>query len=59
MKKRAKIKKIWTDGGFRGLKKWLSEELDVDIEVVERNPNQKGFVVLARRWVVERTFAQA
>ncbi len=57
MKKRSQIKKIWTDGGFRGLKKWLSEQLDVDIEVVERNPNQKGFVLLARRWVVERTFA--
>ena len=57
MKKRTQIKKIWTDGGFRGLKNWLSEELDVDVTVVERNPNQKGFVVLARRWVVERTFA--
>ena len=33
------------------------QKLDVDIEVVERNPNQKGFVLLARRWVVERTFA--
>ncbi|WP_050735622.1 IS5/IS1182 family transposase [Methylobacterium sp. ARG-1] len=24
--------------------------------VVEKQPNQKGFVVLERRWVVERTF---
>ena len=24
--------------------------------VVERDPNQKGFVVLARRWVIERSF---
>jgi transposase len=24
--------------------------------VVKRDPDQKGFVVLARRWVVERSF---
>ena len=27
--------------------------------VVERGPDQRGFVVLERRWVVERSFAHA
>ncbi|KQQ21423.1 hypothetical protein ASF56_17800 [Methylobacterium sp. Leaf122] len=26
------------------------------LHVVEKEPHQKGFVVLERRWVVERTF---
>ena len=27
------------------------------LEVVKRSENMKGFVVLPRRWIVERTFA--
>ena len=34
-----------------------AEELDIDVEVVCREPDQMGFQVQARRWVVERTFA--
>ena len=27
------------------------------LEIVKRNDNMKGFVVLPRRWVIERTFS--
>ena len=30
--------------------------LNIALDVVERPPGQKGFQVLPRRWVVERTF---
>lgn len=30
--------------------------LDFTIEVIRRSDDQKGFSVLPRRWVVERTF---
>ena len=29
----------------------------VNVEIVKRSDQAKGFVVLPRRWVVERTFA--
>ena len=36
---------------------WAQEKLEVVVEVVRKLENQVGFVVAARRWVVERTFA--
>ena len=29
----------------------------IELEIVKRSDRQKGFVVLPRRWIVERTFA--
>lgn len=53
-----KLRKIWVDGGYRGeLLKWVQSKFKFILEVVLRSDAQKGFVVLPRRWVVERTFA--
>ena len=53
-----KMRKIWVDGGYRGvLLEWVKLNFRFILEVVLRSDNQKGFVVLPRRWVVERTFA--
>jgi transposase len=52
--------KLYADGGYQGpvfraaVKKILAQ---VNIEIVKRSDHAKGFVVLPRRWVVERTFA--
>jgi len=55
---KAHLQKIWADGGYRGrLIDWVREQLAIVLEVVTRDPDQKGFQVLPRRWVVERTFA--
>ena len=53
------VKKIWADGGYRGEEfiQWVKEQFDCIFEVVERKKTDKGFQVLPRRWVVERTFA--
>jgi putative transposase len=53
------LKKIWADGIYKngGLVHWVRETLDIVLEIVERPPDQVGFQVLPRRWVVERTFA--
>ena len=49
---------IWADGGYRGkLITWVATTCLWLIQVVKRNDDAKGFVVLPRRWVVERTFA--
>lgn len=53
-----RLQKIFADGGYRGeLVEWTLNELHAVIEVVLKIEGQKGFQVLPKRWVVERTFA--
>jgi putative transposase len=55
---RLRLLKIWADGGYRGaLCAWCWQEVKAVLEIVSPPPKQKGFVLLPRRWVVERTFA--
>jgi len=52
--------KLYADGGYQGaqfqngLKKVIAQ---VNVEIVKRSDQAKGFVVLPKRWIVERTFA--
>jgi len=50
---------IWADGGYSGqpMCDWVRKLAGWLFEVVKRTDDAKGFVVLPRRWVVERTFA--
>jgi putative transposase len=49
---------IWADGGYRGpLIDWVKTKCGWTLQIVEKPADQKGFSVLPRRWVVERTFA--
>ena len=53
-----RLSKLWVDGGYAGqLEDWARETLGVTLEVVKKLADQRGFVVLPRRWVVERTIA--
>jgi putative transposase len=48
---------LWADGGYAGkLIQWVQEVCGWVLEIVKRNDDVRGFVVLPRRWVVERTF---
>ena len=50
------IEMVWADGGYAGrLLLWARKSLRLTVTVVKRNDDAKGFVVLPRRWVVERT----
>ena len=53
-----RLKKIWADAGYRGheLADWCQAQGGWDLEVVERTPGVRGFAVLPKRWIVERTF---
>ena len=52
-----RLQLIWADGGYAGaLIGWVRTALGCVLEIVKRNDDVKGFVVLPRRWVVERTF---
>jgi len=49
---------IWADGGYAGkLLDWARGFGRWTVEIVKRSDDAKGFEVLPRRWVVERTFA--
>jgi transposase len=49
---------VWADGGYAGrLVTWATTVLACTVEIVKRSDDVKGFVVLPRRWVVERSFA--
>ena len=48
---------LWADGGYAGkLIEWVQEVCGWVLHIVKRNDDVRGFVVLPRRWVVERTF---
>ena len=52
--------KLYADGGYQGpeFRKAVDKVIvGVNVEIVKRSDQAKGFVVLPRRWVVERTFA--
>lgn len=55
---RLRLLKIWADGGYRGaLVAWCQEHMKTVLDIVSPPPHQKGFSVLPKRWLVERTFS--
>lgn len=51
------LRHIFADGGYAGdkLREAMGDEWT--LEIIKRSDKAKGFVLLPRRWVVERTFA--
>lgn len=66
-----RMEKVWADRGYNDkLGQWMKEQLGWTLEIVkpprrwvrvplgeEPPPYPRGFIVLPRRWVIERTFA--
>jgi putative transposase len=53
-----RLVRIWVDGGYEG-KDFMRSVMDTYrtvLETIKRSEPAKGFVLLPRRWVVERTF---
>jgi len=54
----SRLSLIWADGGYAGkLIDWAANFGRWVLQIVERSKDVKGFAVLPRRWVVERTFS--
>jgi putative transposase len=53
------LRHVFADAGYAGekLRAALNGQGDWTIEIIKRSDRAKGFEVLPRRWVVERTFA--
>lgn len=56
--KRPRLQLIWADGGYnvKWLLEWVQTVCHWVFDIVKRPEKTKGFVLLPRRWVVERTF---
>lgn len=55
-----RLRLIWADGGYAGaLVDWVAQlrpRRPLRLEIVKRSDDAKGFEVLPKRWIVERTF---
>src|SRR4029077_20485594 len=52
--------RLYADGGYQGplFRRAMAKIMaQVNVEIVKRSDHAKGFIVLPKRWVVERTFA--
>jgi transposase len=53
-----RVRFVFADAGFAGrLLDWAKTVLRMTVEVVRKPAGQRGFAVIPRRWVVERTLA--
>lgn len=55
-----RLRCLWADGAYAGfLETWvvlLRRYRKVRLEIIKRSDHLKGFIVLPKRWIVERTF---
>jgi len=53
-----KLELVWVDGTYKGedWQKAIKQAYGIELEEVKRKEGVKGWQLLARRWVVERTF---
>lgn len=52
------IRLVWADAGYAGrLVVWAAQALKLTVQVVRRDDDRRGFAVLPRRWVVERSLS--
>jgi putative transposase len=53
-----RLVKIWADSNYAGaLEEIAKTRYGRELEIVKRAPEETGFVVQKRRWIVERTLA--
>jgi putative transposase len=54
-----RLQKVWADAAYAGpqLGDWVKAKCHWILEIVKRTDDMKGFVVLPKRWVVERSFS--
>lgn len=50
------VTKAWADTGHRRSVIDQGAEHDIEVDVVTKEPNQRGFIPQHKRWAVERTF---
>jgi transposase len=55
-----RLRRVWADSGYTGmLMGWCAVALNLILTVIRRSDDRKGFVVLPKRWIVERVRREA
>lgn len=53
-----RLRKFFADQGYQGLVQWIKTLTQTwTLEITRRPKGAKGFVLISKRWIVERTFA--
>ena len=52
-----RLARLWVDGAYPAAVAFAAAYAGIALDLVTRPAGTKGFVVVPRRWVVERTFA--
>ena len=53
-----RIEQLWADGSYQGeFEDWVETTFGWRVTIVSAAPDQLGFAVQPKRWIVERTFA--
>ena len=52
------VQVVFADAGFAGadFERQIQDQAGVKLEIVRRDPDQKGFHVLRKRWLIEQVF---
>ncbi len=51
------LQRVWADAAYQGPRvQAISQQTGIEVESVMRSDKTPGFVVQAKRWIVERTF---
>ena len=57
MGEQERLELVWADGGFENrIEAWTEQECGWQVAIVKRDPEQPGWQVLPKRWIVERTY---
>jgi putative transposase len=53
-----RLQRVWADSAYRAraLAEWLARTCRWALEIVTRRDDARGFAVIPKRWIVERTF---
>jgi putative transposase len=51
-----RLSTIWADGAYEAIVGWVKLMLGWTLEIVRRPSDAQGWMVLPKRWIVERTF---
>jgi transposase len=55
-----RMKELRVDEGYKsGLTEWMAKHTKIGLNIIEKLAGQKGFAVIPKRWVVERSIAWA
>lgn len=55
-----RLRTLFADNAYQGeFVELIKRYFDIDVQIVSKEPGQQGFVVLPKRWIVERSIAWA